>query len=582
MPTALATGSFSFPPVTGETPRSSLEALEGAVRDLAGRRDAWSALPINRKVGLLDRMIQDVAATAGRWVSASLAAKGVAPDAAAAWEEWAAGPYVVMLQLRQLRDSLHAMAQTGGPGIPGPLTRRPDGQVVARVFPARPYDRLFWNRVTAEVWMQPGTTVDDVRSGQAAAYRGAGRPGKVALVLGAGNVSGVGASDLLYRLFVRNQVVIYKVNPVNDYLGPLFEESFQALVSQGFLRVVRGGAEEGSFLCTNPAVDEVHVTGSDKTFEAIVFGMGPAGAERKRRNQPLLRKPVTAELGNISPVIVVPGPWTESDLAYQAEHLASMLVANAGFNCITPRVIVQHAGWDGRQKLLDLLRGVLGRIPVRRAYYPGARQRFDTFRSAHPEAECIGSASDGDLPWTLIPGLDPASATDICFTTEAFCSLISETGVPADGAADFIDRAVAFANDVLWGTLAATILVHPRSMEDPAVRTAMDRATADLRYGSVTINQGPGTAFALGVTPWGGYGSEPDLRDIQSGTGFVHNTLMFDRVQKSVVRGVFRARRDPPSFPTHSGGAAQLFAKLVDFEASPSLRKIPAILRAAR
>ena len=78
--------------------------------------------------------------------------------------------------------------------------------------------------------------------------------------------------DLLYKLFVNNQVVLLKPNMVNAYLGPLIEESFQALIAPGYLRVVYGGAEEGSYLCQHPDIDEIHITGSDKTFDAILFG----------------------------------------------------------------------------------------------------------------------------------------------------------------------------------------------------------------------------------------------------------------------------------------------------------------------
>src|SRR4029079_17394547 len=85
--------------------------------------------------------------------------------------------------------------------------------------------------------------------------------------------------------------------------------------------------------------------GSDKTYEAIVYGSGAEGEARKREDRPLLAKPITAELGTVSPVIVVPGPWSAGDLAYHAENLVTMLTNNAGFNCNATRVIVQHAQW---------------------------------------------------------------------------------------------------------------------------------------------------------------------------------------------------------------------------------------------
>jgi acyl-CoA reductase-like NAD-dependent aldehyde dehydrogenase len=85
-------------------------------------------------------------------------------------------------------------------------------------------------------------------------------------------------------LVVELQVVILKMNPVNAYLGPLLEAGFQALVQRGVLRIVYGGAAERAYLCQHPAVDTIHMTGSDRTFEAIVFGpeRTPLSHERER------------------------------------------------------------------------------------------------------------------------------------------------------------------------------------------------------------------------------------------------------------------------------------------------------------
>ena len=67
------------------------------------------------------------------------------------------------------------------------------------------------------------------------------------------------------------------MNPVNDYPGPIFEKVCAELISRGVLRIVYGGAEVGTHLVRHDDVADVHVTGSDKTFEAIVFGGGPEG-----------------------------------------------------------------------------------------------------------------------------------------------------------------------------------------------------------------------------------------------------------------------------------------------------------------
>jgi acyl-CoA reductase-like NAD-dependent aldehyde dehydrogenase len=291
----------------------------------------------------------------------------------------------------------------------------------------------------------------------------------------------------------------------------------------------------------------------------------------------LLTKRVTGELGNVSPVIVVPGPWSAGDLAYHAEHIVTMLTNNAGFNCNATRVIITQAEWGQRDQLLQEMRKILAQIPSRNAYYPGAQTRHQSFVAAHPEAERFGTASDEQLPWTLIAGVDPHSQEDICFTTEAFCGLFAETPLASTTVPDYIDRAVTFANEQLWGTLNATLIVHPASLKDPAIAEAVERAISNLRYGTIGVNYWAGTGFALVVAPWGAFPGHP-IHNIQSGTGVVHNTLMFERPEKCVLRAPFRSMPTPPWFATRGKTASKLFPKLVEFEASPSLWKVPGIL----
>lgn len=575
-PAEARTGAPHFPPATPPaTPRAEIDAAVAAV---AAARDRWAGETIADRVRLLDRLIRDYAEVAPRWVEAAMAVEGIAPDGPGGGEEWLSGPYLVMRNLRLLRESLVEIDDTGAPEIPGPVTTRSDGRVVAEVFPHSLYDRIFFPGVSAEVWMREGVTVERLAETQALAYRGE-IPPRVALVLGAGNVSSIGPMDVLYKLFVERSVVVLKTNPVNAYLGPLLEEGFAALVERDCLRVVYGGAEEGAFLCRHEAIETIHITGSDATYEAIVFGTGEEGRRRKAENRPQNAKPITAELGNVSPVIVVPGSWSGGDLAYQAENLASMLVNNAGFNCNASRVIVQHAGWAQRGELLDRMRAVLAEIPPRRAYYPGAFERFDQLTAGHPETERYGQREgereDGRLPWGLVAGLDPDAEDEPLYTTEAFCSLFAETAIEASGPAEFLDRAVAFCNDVLWGTLNVTLIVHSASLRDAAVRDAFERAVAELRYGTVAINHWAAVGYGLVVSPWGAYpGHTPD--DIQSGVDVVHNTLMFSRVEKTVVRSPFRAFPKPPWFPTHGDDYA-LAETLTRFEASPSPLRLPEV-----
>lgn len=564
--------TFSAP---GASPR---EELNAAVDEVRRHKDEWLAVSPRDRIALIEEMINAFSQVGEEWARASCAGEGIPPESSVGGEEWLVGPYLVLRNLRLLGKTLTDIAATGRPRIPGPVRTRPDGQVTAQVFPASFYDRILYTGVTAEIWMEPGVSRGDLQASLAEAYRRAddgAEPleGKVALVLGAGNVSSIGPTDALYKFFVENQVVVYKMHPLNAYLGPLIERGFRPMVDRGFLRVVYGGGEEGAYLCEHEGVDEIHITGSHRTVEAIVFGPGDEGKKRKQERKPRLKKRITAELGNVSPLLVVPGPWTDGDIAYQAENIVSSLTNNAGFNCNATRVIVLHEQWNQRRELMASVRKVLAATPTRPAYYPGAEERFDTFQSHHPEMESFGRRAGGHLPWGLIPDLDPAAEEEICFDTEAFCGLTGETALSATSPAQFLDRAVDFANQRLWGTLNVTLLVHPASLKDPETRDAFERAVAGLRYGTVAINHWAGVNFGMMSTSWGAFPGH-DLYDIQSGCGVVHNTLMLDPVQKSVLRAPFRVFPKPPWFVSH-GNARDLGETLSDFETEPSLFKLP-------
>ena len=577
---ALEVGSAAIPEASSSIPPSSRSEMDAAVADVRRNREAWAALGIDARISLLDEMIRATDAVSSPWVDAALRAKQIPAGTPAAGEEWLAGPMVFLRNLRLLRDTLRDVARFGRPRFPRPPYTRADGRVAVPVFPTSLYDRILFNGFSAEVWMQPGVILDDLDRHVAVAYRGERRPeGRVALVLGAGNVSSIAPMDALYKLYAGNQVVVLKMNPVNEYLGPFFAEALKPLIERGFLRIVYGGASEGSYLCRHDGVDEIHVTGSDKTHDAIVFGAGPEGRKRKAENAPQLEKRITSELGNVSPVIVVPGPWSHADLDFHGANLASSLANNGGFNCNATRVIVQQRGWSERGPLLDAVRATFAATPPRVAYYPGAADRYRSFRQAHPHAEEIGNAGAGMLPWLLVPGVDPARPDDICFTTEAFCSVTSEVALEAGSVVDYIRGAVEFANEILWGSLSASILVHPKSLADPESAAAVEQAIADLRYGSVVVNHWAALSYALVCTTWGAYPGH-DVYDIRSGSGVVHNTYLLENAEKSVVRGPFRVMPKPPWFVTNRQSHV-IGERMTRFEAGPSIAKLPGILMAA-
>jgi hypothetical protein len=154
------------------------------------------------------------------------------------------------------------------------------------------------------------------------------------------------------------------------------------------------------------------------------------------------------------------------------------------------------------------------------------------------------------------------------------------TPISAGSVPEYLERAVTFANEILWGTLAAGLFVHPAAMKDPQVKAAVEIAIEKLRFGTIGVNCAAGLSWVLMTTPWGAYPGS-DVYDIQSGNSFVHNTLMFSQPQKTVMYAKFRETPKPIAFVSRGKTMRALAPLLVDLMANPSLLKLPRIVKMA-
>jgi hypothetical protein len=538
------------PPAIAPTP---LPEVDAAVAKVAAKKDAWLSVGIPRRIEYLRACIQGVASVADAWVKDGCRRKGIDPESVLAGEEWLAGP---MTTMRNLRLFLEALEANGRPALPS-VAKRPDGQEVVRVFPANIKDKLMFGGLTADVWIEKGKTAS-----QGKIYRKKAEKGKVALVLGAGNVSSIPPMDLLYKLFVEDEVVVLKMNPVNADAGPHIATAFRSLIDDGFLAVVYGGAEVGAHLATHEQIDTLHVTGSDRTYDAIVWGSDPEEQKRRKADKdPKNTRPFSAELGCVTPVLVVPGKWTEEELDYQARQVAGMVAQNASFNCNAAKVLVTSEGWEQREVFLAKVEAALRKTPSRKAYYPGAQARYDGFLQHYPDAKALGERTNDVVPWTILPKVS-TDPSEYALTNEAFCGVLAEVALPASGAETFLRAATTFANEVCWGTLSCCLLIDPRTAA--SAKDELDASIAALRYGGIGINAWPGLIYGLVVTTWGAFPGHPP-EDIRSGAGVVHNSFLLDYPEKSVVNAPFVMKPTPAWFADNEN-LAQLGSRLTDFE----------------
>ena len=523
------------------------------------------------KAALLRECIPRLLAGAPAWVADGASARGADPG-----EEWLAGPSATIRLFRLLAESLDEIARTGRPPLGRGTRTRADGGLEVALFPASTLDGITFGGFTGHVLMESGVDERSARARQATFYQRRDPEGGVSVILGAGNVSSIPPMDVASKMFVEGFVCVLKMNPVNEWVGPHLERALEPLVKRGYLRILYGGGDVGQYLVYHPGVDDVHITGSDRTHDLIVWG--PPGAERERRmaaNDPLLRVPISSELGNVSPVAIVPHAYGEAELRFQAANVVSMVFNNGSFNCNAAKVLITAKGWPQRDRFLALVEEGLARAPTRTAYYPGAFERYRTLLERRT-ARRFGAGDGERLPWALVRDLDADAADEPLFRTEPFCGILSETSLASPDPVEFLDAATRFMNDRLWGTLNAMVVIPPLLERDPAVGPALDRAIVALRYGTVAINHWPALGYAFGTMPWGGHQSAT-LKDVQSGLGWVHNTCMLGGIDKSVVRGPLTVKPYPLWF-WDNPKTAKVGPAVTDMEASPSWLKLPGLL----
>lgn len=570
------------------------DELHVSLSELYANQTRWLFASVRDRLELLDRCVESVAASASNWVDVACEIKQIPTNSPCRAEEILSGPIIALRYLRLMQRNLRAIETGNENGLPGRLTRSTDGRWQVPVLPMTRdlFDPVCFVNFKANVWLRQGLMEEDAIA--------ATRPivnhiPATSLILGAGNVTGIVAADLLGKLFQDQHTALVKLHPLTAALQPVFERAFEPLIDVGCLRMISGGAELGARAVHHPLVDDVHVTGSAVAHDAIVWGEpGADRDERRRENEPLLDKPITSELGNVSPWIIVPGRYSEMQLQSQAENVAASIVNNAGFNCVSTRVLVTWKHWPQREDFLSRLQAILSQLPRRVAYYPGAVERFERFTGCQLAGMAWSMTSAGDefdehgveqshrpagsrrseqprLPWTLFRDVDADDSPLFC-NEESFVPVCAEMPLDAADEFDFVGRATDFANERLWGTLCATLTVPDHFRHSTRGRSELIAALSRLRYGTICINQWPGVAFALLSIPWGGHPSST-LLNPQSGIGWTHNTFGLRSIEKTVLEGPLTVVPRPLWSPLHRH-AEPIAWHLFDLYHKPSLRHV--------
>jgi acyl-CoA reductase-like NAD-dependent aldehyde dehydrogenase len=518
--------------------------LEQILSRLTAAAASFAVLSADARSDLARSTACRVADVAERWIDAAVALKGgggSVPQAVAA-EETATGPIATLRLLLITARAWREIGQTGVPRVKRLEIQHASGPGSFVALDVLPEPGLFDGTIfqgTSGIvrCVDPGG-LDAFRASWRREAESRPRSGGVAVVLGAGNVTGLGPADAIDQIFGHGRGVLLKLHPLHAPLRRVVEDALAPLIEAGLLAIVVGDAEFARVAVAAPAVTHVHLTGGQATFDAIVWG--PAGP--RPNAEPVLGKAITCELGNVTPWCVVPGRYTPRQLRFQAELVAGSIANNSSFNCIATKCVVTCRGWPQREEFLRLVAGRLGSLVPRPAWFPGAAAAWE-------DATGLRIPADGSLPWTFLTGCDPDRDRRL-LAREWFVPVATEVPLDAGDIEVFCCRAAEFSHS-LPGSLAASVTIPGSLSAADAARTNL--FVEHLRYGVVAVNTWSAIAYTLGSVPWGGYPGAT-LLEPASGIGRVHDPLLLPLVHNAILRAPLASRLPAAWLPWHPQG----------------------------
>ena len=503
---------------------------------------------------MLEETISNIKEVSFFWATICSDNKGTTKTPAEG-EEWLGGPFASVLATQYYIKSL-----TNDDDLAKKKYNSEENSY--KVFPNNFTERITFPFIDAKVIFNKSMSFDDINK-----YRGFSKrydfDPSITLVLGAGNFSSIPYLDVLYHLITKKSVILLKLNPVNEYLKPVFEKVFQNFIERGYIIVTTGNIDESKYMATHPGINHIHLTGSDKTFEDIVYGRELT--EKERRSKSLSKvnnKPITSELGNVTPIIIHPGKWSTSDIKYQARKIVTAKLNNNGFNCIAAQVVVLPDGWGQTDTLIKFVKHYMSKAKERKAYYPESIERLEKLEKdkGYERVNALSCVTPH-----LTREIKAYSKFEI---DEVWSSTIYFKKIEYTSIEDFANKAIDYCNDELWGNLGVSVIIkdHDRKFNKHITNLYIEK----LNYGTVAVNEWAAIGYIIPQLPWGGFPGNRD-NDIQSGQSVVHNSMLFESPLKGVVNTKFRISRliDPPWFVTNKK-ARRLFRNLTYYQINNS------------
>src|SRR6056300_443449 len=449
---------------------STLE-VDRNIATLRLNSQAFSELSNKELSSMFEESIQNIKGIAYFWATIGSDNKGV-KNTVAEGEEWLGGPFASTIGLQYYIDYL----TTGSASLVNE-DRIKKNRI--QVFPNKNIEKLLFPFIKADVHfnknMTPKTIVETRGFGNRLGFKKG-----ITLILGAGNVSSIPLLDTIYDMVVNRHTILLKLNPVNEYLKPVFEKVFENFIEKGFLVVTQGDIDISKYMTEHSGITNMHLTGSDKTYENIVYGHTLTENEKgKKTLKKINKKSFTTELGNVTPFIIHPGKWSSSDIKYQARKIVTAKLNNNGFNCISAQKVVLPKTWKHTPALISEIKKQLKKESDRLAYYPNSSEKLQSLRldkryTQENDESCATPHLTKDL-----------ELNDHYENNEVWSSTLFFKYLESEDEEDFVNKAILYANEDLWGNLGVSVLL--KNHNSKRNKNILSKYVEKLKYGTDDI-----------------------------------------------------------------------------------------------
>ena len=299
-----------------------------------------------------------------------------------------------------------------------------------------------------------------------------------------------------------------KHHPVRGFSHKWMLKMFEPLIRRGYMASTVGGVEESKQLLADKRFDHVHMTGGKATHDMIVWG------NLVKRENKILKVPITSELGAVTPCIFGPSDayeWSKAEIDHYAKYIATCLMSNNGCNCMGFQFLFLPSRGFPAEEFMNNMKDIMKTRPHSAPYYPGTRERYkkwvDHFGKFTEFVESDINLPPGKcgnpLPWALSRVLYDdlvAGKHHIACQEEVFGPALAVCIIDNDNDVDYWEKVTDAVNNCLFGSLSCTVVQHPSMNKDMA-----EKVVRNLKYGNVGVNVWGGQAFSYPGGTWGAY-----------------------------------------------------------------------------